>query len=213
MRRNLNLRKRPVFIGIGGGTGSGKTTVARAIFQRLKGESLVIIEQDSYYRDLSHLPFEERVKVNFDHPLAFDTELLLAHLDALAARRPVAKPVYDFKTHTRTAATMNVEPHDVIILEGILVLEDERIRDRLDIKLYVDTDADVRILRRLMRDIKERGRSLEAVIEQYLTVVRPMHLQFAEPSKRYADIIIPEGGENQVAIDIIASKIEWILRG
>ncbi len=207
------MRKRPVFIGIGGGTGSGKTTVARAIFQRLKGESLVIIEQDSYYRDLSHLPFEERVKVNFDHPLAFDTELLLSHLDALAARQPVAKPVYDFKTHTRTAATVTVEPHDVIILEGILVLEDERIRERLDIKLYVDTDADVRILRRLMRDIKERGRSLESVIEQYLTVVRPMHLQFAEPSKRYADIIIPEGGENQVAIDIIASKIEWILRG
>lgn len=207
------MRKRPVFIGIGGGTGSGKTTVARAIFQRLKGESLVIIEQDSYYRDLSHLPFGERVKVNFDHPLAFDTELLLAHLDDLATRQPIAKPIYDFKTHTRTTATVEVAPHDVIILEGILVLEDARIRERLDIKLYVDTDADVRILRRLVRDIKERGRSLESVIEQYLTVVRPMHLQFAEPSKRYADIIIPEGGENQVAIDIIASKIEWILRG
>lgn len=207
------MRERPVFIGIGGGTGSGKTTVARSIFQRLKGESLVIIEQDSYYRDLAHLPFEERVKVNFDHPLAFDTELILEHLDDLAAWKPVAKPVYDFKTHTRTTATITVAPHDVVILEGILVLEDSRIRDRLEIKLYVDTDADVRILRRMMRDIRDRGRNLESVIEQYLTVVRPMHLQFVEPSKRYADIIIPEGGENQVAIDIIASKIEWILRG
>jgi uridine kinase len=211
-KEGIQLSRRPVFIGIGGGTGSGKTTVARAILERLAGRNIGIIEQDAYYRELAHLPFDERVKVNFDHPLAFDTELFLFHLDELAAGRAVEKPIYSFKTHTRTRDTVRVGPHDVVILEGIMILEDARVRERLDIKLYVDTDPDVRILRRVLRDIRERGRSLESIIEQYLEVVRPMHLQFVEPAKRYADIIIPEGGENVVAIDVIVAKIEWTLR-
>ncbi|MEW6725122.1 MAG: uridine kinase [Bacillota bacterium] len=202
---------RPILIGLAGGTGSGKTTVAQAIAANLPGESFTIIEQDSYYRDLSHLPFEDRVLVNFDHPAAFDTELLLDQLDRLADGQPIDKPIYDFKTHTRTDRTERVTPKDIIMVEGILVLEDERLRDRFDIKIYVDTDADVRILRRLLRDIRERGRSMESVIEQYLAVVRPMHLRFVEPSKRYADIIIPEGGENRVAIDILVAKIRSVI--
>lgn len=203
---------RPVFIGVAGGTGSGKTTVTQAILSRLPGESVALIEQDSYYRDLSHLPFSERVKTNFDHPDAFETELLVEHLDRLSRGETIQKPLYDFVTHTRRKETVAVEPRDIIVVEGILVLEDKRLRDRLDIKLFVDTDADVRILRRMVRDINERGRTMESVINQYLSVVRPMHLQFVEPSKRYADIIIPEGGENKVAIDIIAAKISAILR-
>lgn len=203
---------RPVFIGVAGGTGSGKTTVTQAILSRLPGESVALIEQDSYYRDLSHLPFSERVKTNFDHPDAFETELLVDHLDRLSRGETIQKPLYDFVTHTRRRETLAVEPRDIIVVEGILVLEDKRLRDRLDIKLFVDTDADVRILRRMVRDINERGRTMESVINQYLSVVRPMHLEFVEPSKRYADIIIPEGGENKVAIDIIAAKISAILR-
>lgn len=203
---------RPVFIGVAGGTGSGKTTVTQAILSRLPGESVALIEQDSYYRDLSHLPFSERVKTNFDHPDAFETELLVEHLDRLSRGETIQKPLYDFVTHTRRRETVAVEPRDIIVVEGILVLEDKRLRERLDIKLFVDTDADVRILRRMVRDINERGRTMESVINQYLSVVRPMHLEFVEPSKRYADIIIPEGGENKVAIDIIAAKISAILR-
>lgn len=203
---------RPVFIGVAGGTGSGKTTVTQAILSRLPGESVALIEQDSYYRDLSQLPFSERVKTNFDHPDAFETELLVEHLDRLSRGETIQKPLYDFVTHTRRRETVAVEPRDIIVVEGILVLEDKRLRDRLDIKLFVDTDADVRILRRMVRDINERGRTMESVINQYLSVVRPMHLEFVEPSKRYADIIIPEGGENKVAIDIIAAKISAILR-
>lgn len=202
---------KPVFIGVAGGTGSGKTTVTQAILSRLPGESVALIEQDSYYRDLSHLPLSERVKNNFDHPDAFETELLVDHLDQLSRGETIQKPLYDFRTHTRRTETMPVDPRDIIVVEGILVLEDQRMRDRLDIKLFVDTDADVRILRRMVRDINERGRTMESVINQYLGIVRPMHLQFVEPTKRYADIIIPEGGENKVAIDIIASKISSIL--
>lgn len=202
---------RPVFIGMAGGTGSGKTTVTQAILSQLPGESVALIEQDSYYRNLSHLPFSERIKNNFDHPEAFETELLVEHLAALSRGEPIRKPLYDFVTHTRREETESVEPRDIIVVEGILILEDQRLRDRLDIKIFVDTDADVRILRRLVRDINERGRTVESVINQYLSVVRPMHLQFVEPSKRYADIIIPEGGENKVAIDIIAAKISAII--
>ena len=208
---NLPGGRRPVLIGLAGGTGSGKTTVAQAIFQRLAGRPVVVLEMDAYYLDHGGLPLEQRAAINYDHPLAFDKELLIDHLHELLAGRPVRRPVYDFRAHARLTTTVLVSPADVIILEGILVLEDERLRQVMDIKLYVDTDPDVRIIRRLQRDIRERGRSFASVVDQYLRVVRPMHLQFVEPSKRYADIVIPEGGENLVAIDVIASKIEHLL--
>ncbi|HEY8497616.1 MAG TPA: uridine kinase [Limnochordales bacterium] len=201
----------PVFIGIAGGTASGKTTVARAILSRVPSARAALIEQDAYYKDQSHLPLEQRRLVNYDHPSAFDNDLLVAHLDALAAGRSIEKPVYDFTTYTRTGRTVRVDPVDIVIVEGILVLEDPRLRERLDIKIFVDTDADVRVLRRLMRDIRERGRTLESVVRQYLETVRPMHLQFVEPTRRYADLIVPEGGLNQVAIDVLASKVRAIL--
>lgn len=202
----------PVLIGVAGGSGSGKTTVARELYRQFQDESVMMIEQDSYYKDQSHLTMEERVKTNYDHPFAFDNDLLLDHLQALMRRETIYKPVYDFKQHTRSPEKIKLEPKNVIILEGMLILEDERIRQLMDIKVYVDTDADVRIIRRIMRDIEERGRTLESVVEQYLTVVRPMHLQFIEPTKRYADIIIPEGGFNRVAIDLLSTKIRDILR-
>src|SRR5699024_10265836 len=197
--------KRPIIIGVAGGSGSGKTTVARNICHRF-ADSVSLIEQDAYYKDQSHLPLEERVKTNSDHPLAFDNALLIEHLDQLLNRQSVEKPVYDYERHTRSEQTITVEPTDVIILEGILILEDKKLRERMDIKVFVDTDADVRILRRLERDMKDRGRSLDSVIQQYLTVVRPMHLQFIEPAKRYADLIIPEGGYNQVAINLLVNQ-------
>ena len=204
-------RKKPVVIGVTGGSGSGKTSVTRAIFEFFKGHSILMLEQDYYYKDQSHLPFEERLKTNYDHPLAFDNDLLIEHIHALLQYETIQKPVYDYARHTRSEEVITVEPQDVIILEGILVLEDERLRDLMDMKLYVDTDADLRILRRLTRDIKERGRSLDSVIDQYISVVRPMHNQFIEPTKRYADIIIPEGGQNHVAIDLMVTKIQTIL--
>jgi uridine kinase len=197
---------KPVVIGVAGGTGSGKTTVARKLVEQF-AESVVYLEQDSYYKDQSHLPMEERVKTNYDHPLAFDNDLLLEHLQKLLNYEPIEKPVYDYKLHTRSSETVRLDPKDVIILEGILVLDDERLRNLMDIKVFVDTDADVRILRRIERDIQERGRTLESVMEQYLNVVRPMHMQFVEPSKRYADLIIPEGGHNQVAINLLINQI------
>lgn len=201
---------KPVVIGVAGGTGSGKTTVARKLVEQF-AESVVYLEQDSYYKDQSHLSLEERKKTNYDHPLAFDNELLIDHLHKLLNYQPIDKPVYDYTLHTRSKETIRLTPKDVIILEGILVLEDKRLRDLMDIKIFVDTDADVRILRRIERDIKERGRTLESVIDQYLRVVRPMHLQFVEPSKRYADIIIPEGGHNQVAINLLINQIRTYL--
>ncbi|MGE5704388.1 MAG: uridine kinase [Clostridia bacterium] len=201
----------PILIGVVGGSGSGKTTVATALYKQFQHESVTMIEQDSYYKDESHLPMEERVKTNYDHPLAFDNDLLLQHLMQLLDRRGINKPVYDFKEYRRARETVRVEPKDVIILEGMLILEDPRIRELMDIKVFVDTDADVRIVRRIQRDIEERGRTLQSVIDQYLQVVRPMHLQFIEPTKRYADIIIPEGGYNRVALDLLANKIETIL--
>lgn len=205
------MKDQPVVIGVAGGSGSGKTSVTRSICQRFSDQTILVIEQDYYYKDQSHLPFEQRLNTNYDHPLAFDNDLLIEHLNCLLNGQSIDKPVYDYKLHTRSNEVIHVDPKDVIILEGILILEDPRLVNLMDIKVYVDTDADLRIIRRLMRDIKERGRSLESVIEQYIQKVRPSHLQFIEPTKRYADIIIPEGGQNHVAIDIMATKIEKIL--
>lgn len=203
--------KRPVVIGIAGGSCSGKTSVTRAIYEVFREHSVVVIEQDFYYKDQSHLTFEERLGTNYDHPLAFDNDLLIEHIKKLLVRQPIEKPVYDYVQHTRAEEVIHVEPVDVIILEGILVLEDADLRDLMDIKLFVDTDSDLRIIRRIMRDIKERGRTTDSVIEQYLAAVRPMHNLFIEPTKRYADIIIPEGGDNEVAIDLMVTKIKTIL--
>jgi uridine kinase len=205
------MNRKPVVIGVAGGSGSGKTSVTKAIIDSFKGHSILMIEQDYYYKDQSNLPMEERLKTNYDHPLAFDNDLLIQHIEKLLRYEAIEKPVYDYAVHTRSNEVISVEPKDVIILEGILILEDERLRDLMDMKLYVDTDADLRIIRRLLRDIKERGRSMDSVIEQYVNVVRPMHNQFIEPTKRYADIIIPEGGHNHVAIDLMVTKIQTIL--
>ncbi|CRK84236.1 uridine kinase [Neobacillus massiliamazoniensis] len=203
--------RKPVVIGVAGGSGSGKTSVTKAIDDSFKGHSILVLEQDYYYKDQSHLPFEERLKTNYDHPLAFDNDLLMEHIEKLLRFEPINKPVYDYSIHTRSDKIIAVEPKDVIILEGILILEDERLRNIMDIKLFVDTDADLRIIRRMQRDIKERGRTLDSVIDQYVNVVRPMHNQFIEPTKRYADVIIPEGGHNHVAIDLMVTKIQTIL--
>lgn len=201
----------PVLIGVAGGSGSGKTTVAKELFRQFQNDSVIMIEQDSYYKDQSHLSADERALTNYDHPFAFDNDLLLTHLQELLAGRAVEKPIYDFKVHNRKEEHIQVDPKDVIILEGMLILEDTRIRELMDIKVFVDTDADVRIIRRIARDIEERGRSLDSVVNQYLNVVRPMHLQFIEPTKRYADVIIPEGGYNRVALDLLSTKISNIL--
>lgn len=203
--------KKPLVIGIAGGSGSGKTSVTNAIYEVFKNHSVVVIEHDYYYKDQSHLSFEERLETNYDHPLAFDTDLLIEHVEELLNRQSIEKPIYNYAEHTRSKETMIIEPKDVIIVEGILILEDAQLRDLMDIKLYVDTDADLRIVRRILRDIHERGRSIDSVIEQYLSVVRPMHNQFIEPTKKYADIIVPEGGKNKVAIDLMVTKIKTIL--
>lgn len=205
------MQHKPVIIGVAGGTGSGKTTVARALVDAFKGQSVVMIEQDAYYKDQSEMTMEERYKTNYDHPFAFDNDLLIEHIQQLQEHKAIEKPVYDYAAHTRSDQTILIEPVDVVIVEGILALEDERLRDLMDIKVFVDTDADVRILRRMQRDLNERGRSIDSVVAQYTNVVRPMHLQFCEPTKRYADIIVPEGGENFVAIDLLVTKIRWVL--
>lgn len=205
------MGNKPIVIGIAGGTGSGKTSVTKAIYDQFKGHSILMIQQDSYYKDQTHLPMDVRLKTNYDHPLAFDNDLFIEHINQLLQYKAIEKPVYDYTIHTRSSETIPVEPKEVIILEGILVLEDERLRDLMDIKIFVDTDADLRILRRIQRDIKERGRTVDSVVDQYVNVVRPMHNQFCEPSKKFADIIIPEGGQNFVAIDLMATKIQTIL--
>jgi len=205
------VSKRCIIIGVAGGTGSGKTTVAMRILERVGAEHIAYIPHDAYYRDLSHLPPAQRTQVNFDHPDSLETELLIKHLRQLRAGRPVNIPVYDFTTHTRASRTRQVGPASVILVEGILVFAEAALRELFDVKLYVDTDADIRIIRRLQRDVQERGRTLESVIQQYLTTVRPMHLEFVEPSKRYADVIIPEGGFNEVAIEMVAARIRGLL--
>ncbi|MGX7030667.1 uridine kinase [Vagococcus zengguangii] len=205
-------KKRPVLIGVTGGSGSGKTSVSRKLLEAFTEEhSIVLFEQDSYYKDQSHLTFEERLETNYDHPLAFDTDLLIEHLNKLLNYEAIDKPIYDYDRHTRSEKVVHQEPKEVIIIEGILILEDERLRDLMDIKVYVDTEDDIRIIRRIKRDMEERGRTLDSVINQYLSVVKPMHHQFIEPTKKYADIIIPQGGENQVAVDLLTTKIATII--
>ena len=207
--RSLQL-SRPLTIGVAGGTGSGKTTVARAIVEHLGTEAL-LLDQDAYYRDLAHLAPEARRAVNFDHPDAFDTPLLVEQLQALLAGRAIEKPTYDYAAYTRAAATTRVGPSPVIVLEGILVLGDPRLRALLDIKVFVDVADDVRFIRRLLRDVAQRGRSMESVIGQYLDTVRPMHHEFVEPTKRHADVILPEGGRNTIGIEMIQARVELAL--
>ena len=201
----------PVVIGVAGGTGSGKTTVAQKVLNRAGTEQISLIQHDAYYKDLAGLPPAQRTLQNFDHPDALDNELLIAHLRRLKAGLVIEVPVYDFTTHTRTALTQRIEPRRVILIEGILIFADETLRGLMDVKIYVDTDADIRFIRRLQRDIAERGRTMDSVIHQYMATVRPMHEEFVEPSKRFADVIIPEGGFNEVAIELVAARIKALL--
>ncbi|HET8771488.1 MAG TPA: uridine kinase [Gemmatimonadaceae bacterium] len=198
---------RPLIIGIAGGTGSGKSTVAKRIAESLGESHVAFIDMDAYYRDHRHLTLDERRRVNWDHPDAFDIELLAQHLDALGRGEAIDKPVYDFATHLRAPETVRIAPAEVIVIDGILLLVDERVRAACDVKVFVEADADIRLIRRIRRDLVVRGRPLEEILDQYLTTVQPMHLQFVEPSKRYADLIIPRGGENTVAIDLLLASI------
>ncbi|HMG37298.1 MAG TPA: uridine kinase [Blastocatellia bacterium] len=200
-----------MIIGISGGTGSGKTTVAQKIISSVGSEHVVYLQQDSYYRNLGDMPLDLKHRVNYDHPDAFDTDLLINHLQALRAGEPIEQPIYDYSSHSRRTETLQVRSRPVIIIEGILVFVNPQLRALMDMKIFVDTDADIRFIRRLDRDVHERGRTVESIIAQYETTVRPMHLQFVEPSKRYADLIIPEGGYNDVGIDLITGKIKSIL--
>lgn len=204
--------KLPIIIGVTGGSGSGKTSVSKQILKNFSDLSVMLLEQDAYYKDQSHIPMEDRLQTNYDHPLAFDSDLFYDHLCRLIQGQGIEKPIYDYARHTRSMETTYQEAREVIIVEGILILDEERLRDLMDIKVYVDTDDDIRLARRILRDIKERGRSIDAVIQQYVDVVKPMHHQFIEPTKRYADIIIPEGGYNQVAIDLLTTKVASILK-
>jgi uridine kinase len=204
-------RPAPLTIGIAGGSGSGKTTVAQEILGRVGPDRIAFLQHDSYYKDLSGLPPNQRAELNFDHPNSLETDLLIEHILSLRNGNPVEVPVYDFSAHSRTARTFTVAPHRVILVEGILIFVDAALRDLFDIKIFVDTDSDIRFIRRLERDISERGRTTESVIRQYQATVRPMHLEFVEPSKRYADVIIPEGGFNTAALDMLAARILTLL--
>lgn len=204
--------KSPLLIGITGGSGCGKTTIVNKIFSEVPEKSIAILEQDSYYKEQGHLSFEERCKNNYDHPLAFDTELFIRHIKNLKDGKSINKPLYDYEIHNRKVETQIVEPKDIIIVEGLLIFYDKRVRDLLDIKIFVDTDADLRIIRRLIRDVNERARTVDSVITQYIDTVRPAHEQFIEPTKKYADIIITEGGNNLVAIDLMVTKIKACLK-
>ena len=199
---------KPLIIGIAGGSGSGKSTVARNVAQALHTESVAFIDMDAYYLNYAHLSLDERRKINWDHPDAFDWDLLLDHLGRLQRGESIEKPVYDFVTHTRTDKTVVVPAAQVVVIDGILLFSDARVRDICDVKVYVDADADIRLIRRMRRDINKRGRPLDEVLDQYLTTVQPMHLQFVEPTKRYADVIVPRGGHNAIAIEMIVAKIQ-----
>ena len=202
----------PLVIGIAGGSGSGKTTVVQEILNRVGADRIAYLQHDSYYKNLAELPPTLRTNVNFDHPHSLETELLIKHVEALRDHQPVEVPIYDFATDSRTSQTFTVAPRGVILVEGILIFTEPELRKLFDVKIYVDTDADVRFIRRLRRDITERGRTTESVIKQYESTVRPMHLEFVEPSKRYADIIIPEGGHNVAALDMVVARIESLLK-
>ena len=199
---------KPLIIGIAGGSGSGKSTVARRVAEALSESSLAFIDMDAYYVNFGHLPMDERRRINWDHPDALDLELLGDHLAQLGHGQAIEKPIYDFVTHSRRPETQRVEPADVVVIDGILLFVDERIRELCDVKVFVDADADIRLMRRIRRDMRVRGRTLEEVLEQYVTTVQPMHLQFVEPSKRWADVIVPRGGHNKVAIEMIVAKIQ-----
>ena len=201
----------PLVIGIAGGSGSGKTTVAQEILQRVGPDRIAYLQHDSYYKDLSGLPPAQRSSVNFDHPNSLDTDLLVRHIESLKVNLPVKVPIYDFATHSRTERSFTVQPRRVILVEGILLFTESALRDLFDVKLFVDTDSDLRFIRRLERDIAERGRTMESVIKQYLATVRPMHMEFVESSKRYADVIIPEGGYNTAALDMVVARVEALL--
>ena len=199
---------KPLIIGIAGGSGSGKSTVARNVAELLTTSSVAFIDMDAYYKNHPELSLDERRKLNWDHPDAFDYDLLCKHLESLSKRRPIEKPEYDFVSHLRGAVPTHVEPADVVVIDGILLFVDGRIRDLCDVKVFVDADADIRLIRRIERDTHDRGRPLDEIIEQYLTTVQPMHLEFVEPSKRYADVIVPRGGHNAIAIEMIVAKIQ-----
>lgn len=204
---------KPLIIGVAGGSGSGKTTVVNYLCKHFQPHNILRLEHDSYYRDLKHMPFEERIKQNFDHPASLETELLIRHIKALCEGYPVEVPVYDFSQHIRSDKTIKVTPSKVILIDGILIFSEPQLLDLMDVKIFVDTDDDIRLLRRLKRDISERGRSVDSVLTQYEQFVRPMHLEFVEPSKRYADVIIPRGGKNQVAREMVISLIDRKLAG
>jgi uridine kinase len=209
----MNEGQHPVTIAVAGGTGSGKTTVSQALLERVGGDHIAYVPHDAYYKDQRHLPPNERGKVNFDHPDSLDNALMIDHIRQLKRGEAIEIPVYDFTVHERTIQTDSVAPHPIILIEGILILALPELRELFDVKIFVDTDADIRFIRRLKRDIAERGRTPESVIQQYLSTVRPMHLEFVEPSKRYADVIIPEGGFNTVAVDMVADRIRSMLTG
>lgn len=206
-------RDTPTLIGVAGGSGSGKTTVVRRIVDAIGADDVVVLHHDSYYRDAGHLPMEERARINYDHPDALETDLLIEHLEALLAGRAVEVPVYDFARHVRKPEPETVAPRPVMILDGILILWDARLRDLMDVKIFVDADSDVRLGRRLRRDMQERDRSPESVLNQYMATVRPMHMEFVEPSKRYADVIIPRGGHNEVGVNVVVATIRSALEG
>ena len=203
--------KDAIIIGIAGGTGCGKSTMIRKIKEEFNDE-ISILSHDFYYKQHNDIPFEERKKINYDHPNAFDTDIMIGHIRELAKGNPIERPVYDFTIHNRVDETVRVEPARVIVVEGILIFENKELRDLCDIKVYIDTDADVRIIRRILRDVNERGRTLDNIVQQYLTTVKPMHDEFVEPSKRYADIIVPEGGFNKVALEMLNERIHALLR-
>jgi len=208
---NMANRPTPIVIGIAGGTGSGKTTVANVILGRVGAHRIAYLPHDAYYKDLMDLPIAQRDQINFDHPNSLDTPLLIQHIIDLRNWQPIDLPVYDFRTHTRTTRTIKVQPQPLIIVEGILIFAEPELRQLFDMKIFVDTDPDIRFIRRLQRDISERGRTTESVIQQYQSTVRPMHLEFVEPSKRYADVIIPEGGLNTVAMDMVVARLKSLL--